>query len=143
MIITNKPIAANNGYLKVKANRHYLAGKSGYVPYHRMVLYNRIGGSNAACHWCGYIIDWKTDKQPQGKFVINADHLDGDKTNNSTHNIVPSCSWCNYNRSWIIITEFFSLTGRYGKTAPWDRPNIVPYQRRIGTGRNMAGEVTA
>lgn len=61
---------------------------------HRKVLYDEIGPGPHPCHWgCGRLLEWG------GHAGIQADHVDGDKTNNTPENLVPSCPSCNYRRA--------------------------------------------
>lgn len=74
---------------------HPLRWANGEVLEHRKVLYDDIGDGPHECYWnhlsgCG-----KTELQWGGTGGIHADHLDGDKLNNSRENLVPSCLSCN------------------------------------------------
>ena len=72
---------------------HPLAAPDGKLYEHRKVLYDKIGPGPHLCHWgCGKLLDWG------GKQGICADHLDGDRLNNTPENIVPSCMSCNRER---------------------------------------------
>lgn len=68
---------------------HPLASKKGQLAEHRKVLYDKIGVGPHPCHWCGKLLVWG------GILGLNVDHLDGDKLNNDSENLVPSCCGCN------------------------------------------------
>ena len=87
-----------NGYRSVKAAEHPLADSYGWVPEHRKVLYDAIGPGPHECHWnaqsdCGNkALEWG------GRLGLCADHIDGERSNNSPDNLVPSCNSCNLHR---------------------------------------------
>ena len=82
------------GYRILTGQRHPLAVE-GAVAEHRKVLYDAIGPGPHECHWgCGRLLEWG------GRDGIHADHLDGDKTNNTPENLVVSCGPCNCLRAY-------------------------------------------
>jgi hypothetical protein len=82
------------GYWILTGQRHPLA-REGAVAEHRKVLYDAIGPGPHECHWdCGRSLGWG------GRNGIHADHVDGDKTNNSVENLVVSCGPCNALRAY-------------------------------------------
>jgi hypothetical protein len=91
-----------NGYVRISKQEHPLA-INGWLYEHRMVLYDLIGSGAHACHWCGKAVVWVKGKCSKGSLV--PDHLDGDRTNNSPENLVPSCNPCNAARglfqAWV------------------------------------------
>ena len=73
---------------------HPLATRgSGQITEHRVVLYDAIGPGPHPCHWCDRPLNWG------GRTGLQADHLDGVKTNNDITNLVPSCISCNRRRA--------------------------------------------
>lgn len=68
---------------------HPMAYSTGSVLEHRKVLFDALGYGEHPCHWCGKQMAWD---------VIQADHVNGDKLNNSQENLVPSCQSCNNRR---------------------------------------------
>lgn len=71
---------------------HPLADGRGTVLEHRLVLWNKLEGKDAPCHWCRKPLSWK-------KRTLCVDHLDEDITNNDPDNLVPACRPCNANRN--------------------------------------------
>src|SRR4051794_37739472 len=69
---------------------HPLAGKGVSVANARLVLWEKLAGADAPCHWCGTALRWTVD--------LCADHLDGDSLNDAPGNLVPACRGCNANR---------------------------------------------
>ena len=63
---------------------------------HRLVLYEKIGPGEHACHWCSKLISWDNKRGP---LRLMADHVDGDKWNNTPDNLVPACWRCNGRRA--------------------------------------------
>lgn len=82
-------------YLSVHLPGHPLANQAGRVPTHRLVLWVKLDGQNAPCHWCGKPLIWNK----RGRYGLIADHIDGDTYYNVPENIVPSCRDCNGNRT--------------------------------------------
>lgn len=85
------------GYAVVKRPEHPLAAKGGLVAVHRVVLFDKIGPGDHACHWCTCPVSWDKSwpRDPDGLVV---DHLDHNRLNNDPDNLVPSCEPCNKNR---------------------------------------------
>lgn len=73
---------------------HPLAGINGYLPEHRILLYQKIGPGDHQCNWCKTNIKWMP-KSGCVKGCIVVDHVDGNKFNNDPSNLVPSCQGCN------------------------------------------------
>lgn len=86
----------NGRYAMVTRRGHPLAGKTGRVFVHRMVLYDSSGGGRMPCFWCARPLGWGVEKFAPGAIVV--DHLDHDRSNNSPTNLVPSCNGCNAGR---------------------------------------------
>ena len=79
-----------NGYWALKRPSHPLAApSSGLVYEHRAVLFDALGPSDRPCHWCGLVVSW------MGSPRLEVDHLDGDRANNQSVNLVPACRSCN------------------------------------------------
>jgi 5-methylcytosine-specific restriction endonuclease McrA len=66
---------------------HPLDTGVGAVYVHRLVLWEKLAGTDTYCHWCGDPLDWGS--------TLHIDHLDNDKDNNDPANLVPSCDKCN------------------------------------------------
>jgi hypothetical protein len=69
-----------------------------------LVLFERIGPGEHPCEWCGLMLRW-TKTQKESPRALLADHLDGDPTNDSSGNIVPSCNTCNCKRGMTIAIQ--------------------------------------
>lgn len=106
----------SEGYLLVKINGHVLANSSGYVAEHRLVLWDKLGGADARCYWCGMTVRWSR-RWPLHRDALVVDHLDGDGFNNDPSNLVPSCNPCNSTR--------VPNSGRFKKRSPLPVPTDV------------------
>jgi hypothetical protein len=84
----------SSGYIVVRRPGHPVATRGPLVFEHRAALYDVIGPGGHACHWCGNIVAWLA----KGPRMLVVDHLDSDKTNNATDNLVASCNPCNVRR---------------------------------------------
>ena len=86
------PYVSPHGYVRVTVPNHPLRiDKSCKLEYqHRIVFYDAHGAGPFQCHWCGTEVIWSN-------MVI--DHLNDIKTDNNISNLVPSCNYCNINRS--------------------------------------------
>lgn len=100
-------------------------GRYGKVYEHRLVLFDKIGNGTHKCHWCKKVITW--DGSVGGRIV--ADHLDGDKWNNTASNLVESCWRCNFARE--TRSDFLTHCGNGHE---WTEEST--YTRPDGTGRN-------
>ena|SRR5690242_13092811 len=90
-------------YRKIYLPNHILATKRGYAAAHRVALYRKIGPGPHKCHWCGTPVDWKARGIGKGGWegVLVADHVNGDLSDNSGDNLVPSCAECNALREHV------------------------------------------
>lgn len=75
---------------------HPLAGVNGHVRRARFVLWSKLDGQDAPCHWCGIALRWEANSNEVDQLC--ADHVDGDTLNDDATNLVPSCRGCNANR---------------------------------------------
>jgi hypothetical protein len=80
-----------NGYIKTRRTDHVIAGRKGLVYTHRLVLFDTIGYGPHHCHWCAAPINWAAG--------LEADHMDFDRANNKSDNIVACCRTCNRRRA--------------------------------------------
>ena len=64
-----------------------------WIAEHRVVLFEKLGPGEQACHWCSKPLTWDD---------VKADHLNGVKTDNRPKNLVASCNPCNYVRGSIM-----------------------------------------
>lgn len=99
---TGRKWFTSHGYVGTYAPLHPLAGKSGALYLHRVVLHDKIGPGVHRCHWCNDEIEWGV----KGKRGLVVDHLDNDKANNDGGDLVPACNDCNATRglfmSWVM-----------------------------------------
>lgn len=78
---------------------HPLAGATRKVRRARLVLFEKLNGENAPCHWCGAALRWVVIQiKVSPPDSLYADHLNGDTTDDRPENLVPSCLPCNANR---------------------------------------------
>jgi hypothetical protein len=82
-----------DGYLITSAPGHPLAGKDDRIAVHRMVAHDDRAGVCGPCHWCGVALDWKH---------AHVDHLNGNRTDNTSANLVESCPLCNQKRGMML-----------------------------------------
>lgn len=61
---------------------------------HRAVLMAKVGPDPQPCHWCGVTVFWGQNTKEHPDTALTAD-VDGDKQNNDSDNLVPSCFRCN------------------------------------------------
>src|SRR3990167_5289133 len=58
----------------------------------RVVLWEKLGGQDAPCHWCGLPLRWVvaliTESPPDSLY---ADHLNSDTQDDRPENLVPAC----------------------------------------------------
>lgn len=80
----------------VRMPSHPLAPPSGIFAVARVVLYDKIGSDEQACHWCQKPIRWENGRGPD---AIVVDHLDWNPANDAPDNLVPSCRICNAQRT--------------------------------------------
>lgn len=79
-----------DGYWRLYLPDHQLADSTGTVLRHRLVLFEKLNGQDADCHWCGTPIAWGS--------TLLTDHLDFDRGNDDPDNLVPVCLSCNSSR---------------------------------------------
>lgn len=81
-------------YRQVHLPGHPLAGSSGLVSEHRVLLYAKIGPGKHPCYRCGRSVEWRVGGGI-GDGVLVVDHIDRDSRNNSVANLAPACTRCN------------------------------------------------
>lgn len=81
------------GYTILRAATHPLATTNKSVAEHRVVMYEKFDGECPACYWCGMALSWKT---------AVVDHLNENKSDNRSENLVVSCNKCNFARGAMI-----------------------------------------
>lgn len=84
--------AHTGGYQLIPAKNHPLANGNSHAYEHRVVYYDAHGEGPFPCHWCAATVTWGT---------LHIDHLDDDKSNNVTDNLVASCAVCNMSRGRV------------------------------------------
>lgn len=135
-IPANSRIVRNGKYLRiVNCFDHPLSGLYGNLPYHRYVLHEKLGRPTSSnCHWCDFPLPWKSMLASYYSHSVNSDHVDGDTSNNDPSNLVPSCWWCNANRSWAQKYEtFWQQWRRWMKDVPPAfRPNLISIGKELG-----------
>lgn len=88
-------------YRSVVRPGHPLADNDGRVRVHRLVLFEKIGGTATACNWCKRHVAWFGT----GDDELVVDHLDEDRWNNAPDNLVPACRVCNMHRKQRAATH--------------------------------------
>lgn len=86
-------------YRQVQLPGHPLAGRTGLVYKHRVVLHEAIGAGRHRCHWCERPVAWLPALFAYDIAALVVDHVDEDKQNNDLSNLVPSCLQCNSARA--------------------------------------------
>jgi hypothetical protein len=86
-----------HGYHIVTDHGHPLENARG-VLVHRVVLFDKIGPGEHPCHWCNQPVSWNLTF-PESPAGLVVDHLDHDRLNNDSSNLVPSCGQCNIQRT--------------------------------------------
>ena len=126
-----------DGYVHLNDARHPIATASGGLPEHRAVLYAKLNGQDAPCHWCERPLTWKVD--------LDTDHLNSVRDDNAPDNLVPSCAQCNSARAagrltkrlrkrtqWRMIMQRLDSLGHLQYIV--DRPQV---ERRVDTYHTM------
>jgi hypothetical protein len=86
------------GWIRITIGRdHPLADNKGRCLEHRLVLYQKIGPGWHRCAWCGRKVSWSR-RWPYSSDALVVDHLDGQRSNNVSENLVASCGSCNSKR---------------------------------------------
>jgi hypothetical protein len=88
-----KGVRRNREYILEWAPEHPLSGVTGMVLQHRRIVHDRHIGVCPPCHWCGAELTWKT---------AVVDHVDDNKENNASENLVAACNTCNLYRTQSI-----------------------------------------
>lgn len=82
------------GYVFLRIGNHPMSvATTGGVAEHRKVLYDHLGPGAHPCFWCGRSLEWK---------ALVVDHLNENKADNRTENLVPSCNQCNRARGQFL-----------------------------------------
>jgi hypothetical protein len=90
--VTGRRYIAQHGYVVVYLPGHPLARTvNGLVYEHRAVAWRSLGPGAQECVWCREPVYW----DGRGSYRLHVDHLDNDKENNHSTNLVPSCPACN------------------------------------------------
>lgn len=84
-----------DGYVKYIGYAHPATNTCGVTPYHRVVLWDKLDGKNAACNWCGKDVFWDADDYDN---LLVVDHVNTVKNDNRPENLVPACHRCNVSR---------------------------------------------
>jgi hypothetical protein len=122
---------------------HPLSTAKGTVGYHRYACFESLGRpSFSPCHWCGYVLPWKSGIISPLGAVVNVDHLNDDKHDNRPENLVPACAWCNANRSWAEdYPEFWEMWRRWLRdTPPPFRPSLPNIAKDFGITLDLLGD---
>lgn len=85
------------GYVLYIGYNHPAATPSGVSRYHRIVLWDKLQGQDAPCHWCGGMVTWSLSF-PESQDALVVDHLNGIRNDNRPENLVPSHNRCNLGR---------------------------------------------
>jgi hypothetical protein len=81
------------GYIDIVDPEHPLSTKDGRVKQHRAVAYEKYNGVCTNCFWCMETLTWD---------VAHVDHINEDKSDNRSENLVIACSECNTQRSHML-----------------------------------------
>lgn len=84
-----------DGYTEIRCAIGHPLSRRGRALLHRVVLWSKIGDGPHECHWCACVVNWSHGLLGDALVV---DHLDFDRTNNDSDNLVPSCHACNSKR---------------------------------------------
>lgn len=93
-----EPWVGGGGYLYTRAHGHPIAGLRGQVLVHRLVLWDKLGGHDAPCAYCGRPLLWLPAGGWNDPAQLHADHVNAVKLDNRPANLVPSCNPCNASR---------------------------------------------
>lgn len=83
----------SDGYWRLYLPTHPLADGTGTVLRHRLMLFEKLAGRDARCHWCDAPVAWGS--------TLMTDHLDFDRANDDPANLVPVCASCNSSRQMV------------------------------------------
>lgn len=115
------------GYIRYVGYKHPASTPSGITGYHRIVLWDKLDGQDAVCHWCDKQLYWgKT--YPQDNDALCVDHLNLDKSDNSPENLVPTCAVCNVTRPGGQNRKPSKLLGIICAADDCDRPATTHYR---------------
>lgn len=81
------------GYIEILKPDHPLSNNHGRVFEHRLIMFEKLGGDDQCCEWCGKRLSWTE---------IIIDHLNEIKDDNRIENLVVSCNNCNRARGAFI-----------------------------------------
>lgn len=118
----------DKGYVELYFPEHPMSNKGGWCLEHRRVLWEHSSPGDQPCYWCGWLLPWKVDNgRDNWKQCINVDHLNEDRQDNRITNLVPSCWWCNANRSWSRIAPLMWQRARreFLQVPPNERPAMI------------------
>ena len=125
----------STGYVVYFGFNHPAANKSGVTRYHRIVLWDKLNGQNAYCHWgCGTFLYWEKS-YPEHKDALVTDHLNGIRDDNRPENLVPCCNKCNGTVSRASRKEFIEC--QYG---PCDRDAAIKGYCKVHYTQKWAGK---
>ena len=98
-------IDKKTGYVKYIGYNHPAANPSGITQEGRIVLWDKLKGKGAMCHWgCSTWVSWDR-VHPVDKNALVVDHLNLIKGDNRPENLVPSCAHCNTTRTGGRIND--------------------------------------
>lgn len=86
-----------DGYVKYVGFKHPASAPNGLTSYGRIVLWDKLGGKDAPCNWCGMQVSWSIKFPKYGALL--ADHVNTTKNDNRPENLVPTCHRCNVSRA--------------------------------------------
>lgn len=114
-----------NGYVKYVGFNHPACAANGLTGYHRILLWDMLGGKDTECHWCGKHVSWNSD---DWYTRLVTDHVNTVKDDNRPENIVASCNLCNVTREGGQKPKVSKYAGQACAFEICDRPAAIRFK---------------